>query len=92
MRIVAAMVGAAFLLSSCNNSCQTLCVRLAKYADECGYPVTQAELTACIDEQAGSESRDDRATCREFGDVETLRAQWTCDDMAIYWEDAGTGS
>lgn len=75
-------------LAACNNPCQDICRRMADYASECGYQVPETEVDACIDAQSGLE-REDRAACRDFGDAEVIRAQWTCDDLAAYWQVEG---
>jgi hypothetical protein len=75
--------------SGCRNACQDLCVELHDYATECGLPVTDDELKSCIDQEKGKESKDDRKVCNEFGDPETLRLEWSCDDMGSYWGTSG---
>ncbi len=71
---------------ACNNSCQALCVRLAHVAETDGGIVFPAEdLTACIEEQAGSESRDDRKTCRSSNSKSDIRDEWTCEDMDYFF-------
>jgi len=72
-------------LTACRNSCQQICPRMAAYAEDCGFEISQEEVSACVASQSGSASRDDRAICREAGDRGTLRDEWTCDDLADYW-------
>ena len=72
-------------LSGCKNACQEICPRMASYARDCGFEVSDEEVSACVAAQAGAASRDDRATCREFGDRSTLREEFTCDDLEDYW-------
>jgi hypothetical protein len=78
------------LLGACHNACQDICVRMAKYAEECGYSVSEAELAACIDEQAGEASKEARGACRDYGSLQTIRTQLTCDDVGVYWEGTTT--
>ncbi|TNE84539.1 MAG: hypothetical protein EP330_29055 [Deltaproteobacteria bacterium] len=73
------------LLGGCQNSCQQICSRMARFAEDCGHTVPQAQIQACIDAQAGAASADDRATCREFGSLSDIEAEWTCDDVAVYF-------
>lgn len=81
------LVGAA-LSAGCRNPCQEVCVNMADYAEECNLPISDAEIDACIERQ--SEPVDeDRAACRDFGDPEVLRAQWTCEDLGRYWGGEG---
>lgn len=69
-------------LGGCRNACQDLCVRMANYAEECGFTVPDAELDACLEEQADAE---DRAVCRDFGSPQAIRDEWTCAEMGEYW-------
>jgi hypothetical protein len=73
----------AVLLSACNTPCQTLCVRMADYATECGYDVSDADLDACLDEQA---TADDQGACRQASDPVTLRNEWSCDDLQAFFD------
>ena len=68
--------------TGCRNSCQTLCVRMAAYADDCGLQVADADLSDCITDQADAE---DKASCRQYGDARTLRERWSCEDVAVYF-------
>lgn len=79
------LVGA---LGACNNPCQDLCQRMADFAADCGYNVPEAEIDACVERQSSVE-REDKAACRDFGDPEVIDGQWTCDDLAAYWEGEG---
>lgn len=76
--------------TACNNPCQEVCVRMATYADECGFKVPDAELDSCLDENAEVE-KDDIEICKDFGDLETIRRQWDCEDLAPYWGVANEG-
>ena len=81
---IALMLGG-LMLSGCNNSCQMLCVRIAKVAEtDCGIPVPDEDIATCIDRQAGAASRDDRSTCRSANSLDDIRAEWSCDDMAYF--------
>ena len=82
-------IGGLLALAACNNPCQEVCVRMATYAEECGFKVPESELDTCLDDQADV-SPEDKDLCRDFGDLETIRRQWDCDDIAPYWE-ATTG-
>jgi hypothetical protein len=69
----------------CHNSCQALCVRLANVVEtDCGITVPAEDLAECIEQQAGSESRDDRKTCRTSNAKSEIRDEWTCEDMAYF--------
>lgn len=71
-------------LCGCNNPCQDICRRMAAYAEDCGYTVSDGEVDACIERQSAPE-REDIKACRTYGDPETLRNQWACEDLADYW-------
>lgn len=73
-----------FGLWSCDNACQDLCVEMADYAEECGISVDAEELTACQSAQAEAD-RAAKRQCRTQGDAETLRTEWSCEDLASYW-------
>jgi hypothetical protein len=74
-------------LSGCDNSCQQVCDRMADYATDCGISISADEVEACKDKQAGSESREDRGTCRDVNSRREIEAEWTCDDLNAYWLD-----
>ncbi len=76
--------------AGCKAPCQSLCDELAAYAEDCGFSASAADLDTCYQENArrvtSAESQD---ACREYTD--DLRAEWTCEDLAIYF-DGGGGS
>ncbi len=76
-------IGLGLLVSGCDNPCQSLCVNLADYGDECGAPWTDGDIDACVDDQSNP-SADDARTCRDYGTPERLRREWTCDDVTLY--------
>jgi len=57
---------------------------MADFAQECGFGISDSELASCIEEQA-DESSDDKQFCRDFGDAETIRNNWTCEELEDYW-------
>jgi len=57
---------------------------MADFAEECGFGISDAELASCIEEHA-DESCDDKRFCRDFGDAETIRNNWTCEELEDYW-------
>lgn len=70
------------LVSACQTPCQRVCVRMADYAEECGFTVSDAELEVCLDEQADAP---DQGACRRAGDPLTIRSEWTCDDLQVFF-------
>jgi hypothetical protein len=70
--------------AGCRNPCQQVCAEMADYAEECSLPVTDADLDACLDRHA-EPAPEDGDTCREFGDPDVIRAQWSCEDLERYW-------
>jgi uncharacterized Fe-S cluster-containing MiaB family protein len=85
MRQASLLIVALLAAAGCRNSCQQICVRMADYADECGFSVPDDQLAACIDEQASGLEKEDRQACRDFGTPEAIRNEWTCDELARYW-------
>ena len=77
--------------AGCSNSCEKLCVRLADYAEECGYSVLESELTECLDVQKAA-PEEDLGACQDFNDPVTIRREWSCEDMLVYWDNGGDDS
>jgi hypothetical protein len=74
-------------LGACRNSCQQVCVEMAKYAeDECGLTVPDEQIDACIDAQAGDASRDNRGVCRDYGNPSSIEQEWGCEELADYFD------
>jgi hypothetical protein len=73
------------LLSACDNSCQKICTRMARYAEECGFQVAEGDLADCKSEQGTPEARELRAVCRDYNARSTIQAEYSCDDVAFYW-------
>jgi hypothetical protein len=57
---------------------------MAKYAEECGYMVPDAELAACQNEQADA-PKETSKTCSQYNGNQDLRLEWTCDELEEYW-------
>lgn len=74
---------AVVLLSACKTPCQQLCVEMAAYAEECGVTVPDAQLQSCLDDQSSDQ---DQGACRRTGDPETLRSEWSCDDVEVFFQ------
>ena len=71
--------------AGCSNACESLCVRMADYAEECGFIVLESEITECIDAQNAAPIEDLEA-CKSFNDPLALRREWSCEDMELYWD------
>ena len=78
-----AMLAGMLLLPACDNSCQTLCVRLAEYREECGEPVSSSELDACLDDWSSPEGSDLKV-CRQYNTAEVVRREWTCEALTLF--------
>jgi len=77
-------------LAGCRNDCQKLCVAMSDYASECGYEVSKDELKACISDHANKTTpKTERDVCAE--EAPALREEWTCDEIARYFQEAQTG-
>lgn len=72
-------------LSGCNNPCQQLCVRMAAYAEECGFTVSDAEVDTCIAQEAEITDAEERKVCADYGAAETIRQRLSCEDLSAYW-------
>lgn len=82
MRTPLLLLGTA-LLWGCDNSCQALCVQMAEFSAECGRTISDAELETCMDDFA-SPAAEERQSCRDFGNPDVLRREWTCDDLNLF--------
>lgn len=71
------------LVEGCGNACQTMCVRMAEYSEECGNTVTDAEIDACMDEMASVE-RSDIQTCEAYNTPDAIRREWACEDINLF--------
>lgn len=83
----AALLLAAVALSGCDNSCQTLCVNMAQYSEECGRSVSDSELQACID-AFEDPSAEEQQACRDFGQPDVIAREWTCEDVNLFRDGA----
>ena len=82
----------AIALTGCRNSCQLICVRMAKVAEEdCGFTVPDEQLASCIDRHKSIDSKEDRAACREYNGIEDIRSEWDCELLAEYFGGGGGG-
>jgi len=58
---------------------------MAEYADECGNAVSDAALEGCYADHGRDGTTDeDQDACAEFS--EDLRDEWSCDDLADYFD------
>ena len=90
MRLAVLFLAIAATATGCHNACQQICNDMAKVAEDCGFEVTAADKAECYDAQAGDLSKNDRATCREFGGKETVAEEWDCDELAPYFDGGGS--
>lgn len=86
MRLALACILSALpLVVACNNPCQRICTRMADYAEECGLEVSASDLDACKANQATDEALELKPFCRDFNDRASIESEWTCDEVAFYW-------
>jgi hypothetical protein len=57
--------------------------------DSCGITVPDGQLQTCLDEQRGKGSKDDRETCRQFGSMNAIEQNWTCEDLQDFFGSGG---
>jgi len=72
------------LFAACNNPCQKVCTRMARYAEDCGLRISDGDVADCK-ANLSEESSDVRSFCREFNSTSAIESEWTCDDVAFYW-------
>lgn len=73
------------LLAGCGNACEKLCENMADYASECGFAVPDADIETCKAAQEAATPEDEQV-CEDYGTPESIRAEWTCDDLQAYWD------
>jgi hypothetical protein len=56
---------------------------MATVAAECGVNFSDAEIAQCEDDFAAVAS-DRSQTCAEFGSLDVIRNEWSCDDINLY--------
>jgi hypothetical protein len=78
------------VLAGCDNSCQTLCVQMADFSAECGRTISDAELQSCLTSFESVEA-EERQTCRDFGNPDVIRREWTCDDLNLFRDVGNSG-
>ena len=75
----------------CRNDCQQLCLEISDLAAECGYEWTDKEERTCLaDYRNTNTDREYRESCSE--NIDFVRSEWNCVDMAAYFDEEGTGS
>jgi hypothetical protein len=86
MRAVPALMLLSFAwLTACDNACQSICTRMARYAEDCGYTVAEGDLEDCKAEQSTPEARELNGVCRDYNSQATIEAEYTCEEIAFYW-------
>lgn len=83
-------------LAGCHNACQQICDRMASRAEECGVTVPDDELAACYDRMADLKPTDEDepsrqdvvGVCQDYGDLETIRDEVSCEAISQYWASA----
>jgi hypothetical protein len=87
VRLAGVVLVAGGLLTAvgCRNACQDVCRNMADFAaEDCGIQVSDADLDACYARQKSPE-REDAKACRDFGDVDSIRNQWSCEELSGYF-------
>lgn len=72
-------------LAGCGDPCVALCSNMADYAEECGFTPTSSDLATCEESQA-DRSADERGICRDGGTPDQVRAEWSCEELALYFD------
>ena len=71
---------AAPLFTACETPCQVTCTHMMDFREECGLPVSNAELGECLD-FFGRATAQENQTCIEMGTPDMIRRQWSCEDL-----------
>ncbi len=78
------MLIALFLtLTACKNDCQSICVELNAFAEECDYAFTNEMMDECLENQ-GNKTSEEKQNCSVAADL--VREEWTCEDLATYFD------
>lgn len=88
VRTVLVLSAAVVLLQGCESSCQALCREMAEFKAECGSPVPEREVDACVAHFASSTS-EEHGACVAYGAEPVLRREWDCGDATLYDEPVG---
>ena len=69
-----------------HNACQELCKDMQKKAESCGYDFSPQDLDDCYKEQRRGNLPEDQTMgdCKDA--APQLEDQWTCDDVADYFD------
>ena len=72
------------------NPCLAVCDHMATEARACGYAVTDADVKACKQAEAGKNlAKGDRQACAQDGDTDHIDASWGCDELKTYFGGGG---
>ena len=91
LRLLVGSTGLMMLLATtgCRNNCQQLCQEMADFASEdCGQEFSKDDVKACMDAYHSREIDDQTdEVCEDISP--SLREEWTCDDIAAYFDGGG---
>lgn len=88
MRTAQALIAAIVLLQGCETSCQALCREMADLKAECGSPVPEREVDACV-AHFSSATSEEYGACVAFGGEAIVRREWDCADATLYDQPSG---
>ena len=73
-------------ITGCRNDCQQLCAEMADFAEEqCGRTWATTDIRTCMQNNSNRATNDVRRdACAD--NIETLREEWTCDDIDKYFD------
>lgn len=86
---IAIWLGLIATFGGCGNPCESLCDEMAAFARECGYTVTEAEVSSCVLVQSDAD-RDQRKICAEYGDRQVIEQSWDCTEVGRYYPEQNT--
>ena len=69
--------------NACNNPCQQICYNIRDFAEDCGEPFSDQDISECIQNQ-GKKTREEKQSCSVAGPQ--LEEEWTCDNLEVYFD------
>lgn len=69
--------------SACNNPCQQICYDIREFAEDCGEPFSDQDISECIQNQ-GKKTREEKQSCSQAAPL--LEEEWTCDNLEVFFD------
>ena len=73
-----------FLLgNACNNPCQQICYDIRDFAEDCGEPFSDQDISECVQNQ-GKKTGEEKKSCSQAAPL--LEEEWTCDNLEVFFD------